>query len=117
MADVDDLKQFRPVIDLNAELVRHPEATFYGRVSGNSLSDAGLHDGDVLVIDKSLEPSDGSLVVCFADGEFRAGYMSVRRDGVWLVPAAGDRGAVRLDGEGRVPVWGVVTYVIKNVSP
>ncbi|HIR83498.1 MAG TPA: peptidase S24 [Candidatus Cryptobacteroides pullicola] len=115
MADVDDLKQFRPVIDLNAELVRHPEATFYGRVSGNSLSDAGLHDGDVLVIDKSLEPSDGSLVVCFADGEFRAGYMSVRRGGVWLVPAAGDRGAVRLDGEGRVPVWGVVTYVIKKV--
>ena len=117
MADIDDLKQFRPVIDLNAELVRHPEATFYGRVSGNSLSDAGLHDGDVLVIDKSLEPSDGSLVVCFADGEFRAGYMSVRRDGVWLVPAAGNRGAVRLDGEWRVPVWGVVTYVIKNVSP
>ena len=58
------------VIDLNRELVRHPEATFYGRVVGDSMADADVHEGDVLVIDKSLTPSEGDMAVCFLDGEF-----------------------------------------------
>ena len=57
-------------IDLNKELVRHPAATFYGRVVGDSMIDAGVDEGDILVIDKSLEPQDGDMAVCFVDGEF-----------------------------------------------
>ena len=57
-------------LDLNKELVKHPEATFYARVKGHSMIDAGIEDGDLLVIDKALEQKDGDIAVCFIDGEF-----------------------------------------------
>jgi len=57
-------------IDLNKELVRHPVSTFFGKVVGDSMIDAGVEEGDILVIDKSLEPSEGDMAVCFIDGEF-----------------------------------------------
>ncbi|MBR6458154.1 MAG: translesion error-prone DNA polymerase V autoproteolytic subunit [Bacteroidales bacterium] len=66
------------VIDLNKELVKHPEATFYGRVVGDSMVDAGINEGDVLVIDKSIEPSEGDMCVCFVDGEFALKFVSFR---------------------------------------
>ncbi|MBR4722454.1 MAG: peptidase S24, partial [Muribaculaceae bacterium] len=57
-------------IDLNTELIAHPAATFYGRVIGDSMSGEGIEEGDILVIDKSLEPTNGDLAVCQVDGEF-----------------------------------------------
>jgi len=57
-------------LDLNKELIKHPSATFYGRVKGTSMIDAGIADGDILVIDKSLEYRSGMTAVCFIDGEF-----------------------------------------------
>ena len=57
-------------IDLNRELIRHPATTFYARASGDSMKDCGIDDGDLLVIDKALEPQDGDIVVAFIDGEF-----------------------------------------------
>ena len=68
-------------IDLNKELVRHPEATFYVRVTGDSMTDAGISDGDVLVVDRSLDPRDGAVAICFLDGEFlvrRLRFLSAR---------------------------------------
>ena len=55
-------------IDLNREIVKHPAATFYGRVSGDSMIDEGIEPGDILVIDRSIEPDDGDLAVCFGAG-------------------------------------------------
>ena len=57
-------------IDLNKELVRHPAATFFARVVGDSMVDADVNEGDVLVVDKSIEPKEGDMAVCFIDGEF-----------------------------------------------
>ena len=57
-------------IDLNKELVRHPASTFYARVAGNSMKDAGINPGDILVVDKLLEPKEGDIAVCFIDGEY-----------------------------------------------
>ena len=57
-------------IDLNKVLIKNPSATFYGRVKGNSMINAGINDGDLLVIDKSMEPKNGKIAVCFIDGEF-----------------------------------------------
>ena len=74
-------------IDLNKELVRHPAATFYGRVVGDSMIDAGVEEGDILVIDKSLEPKDGDMAVCFVDGEFTLKYLSIKEDEIVLKPA------------------------------
>ena len=57
-------------IDLNKELIKHPSSTFYGRVKGDSMKGEGIDDGDILVIDKSLEFQNGDLAVCCIDGEF-----------------------------------------------
>ena len=61
-----------PCIDLNRELVRHPAATFYGRVVGDSMTDAGVEEGDILVIDRSIEAADGDMCVCFVDVSARS---------------------------------------------
>lgn len=103
------------VIDLNKELVRHPEATFFGRVVGDSMADADVHEGDVLVIDKSLTPSDGDMAVCYVDGEFCIKYISKRQDGIWLLPGNSKYKPIHLVEGNEFLVWGVVTYVIKKV--
>lgn len=108
-------------IDLNKELVRHPAATFYGRVVGDSMIDAGVNEGDILVIDKSLEPRSGDMAVCFIDGEFTLKYLQFdagkasRKTAVRLVPA-NERYPVIEVGEGSdFIIWGIVTHVIKKV--
>lgn len=111
-------------IDLNKELVRHPAATFYGRVVGDSMIDAGVEEGDILVIDKSLEAQDGDMAVCFIDGEFTLKYLRFKEmtasDGssrrhIRLEPANDRYPAIEVGEGSDFIMWGVVTYVIKKV--
>ena len=74
-------------INLNDELIKHPEATFYARVRGHPIKDAGIQDGDLLVIDKAQEPIDGYVAVCAIDGEFTLTRLAVEKDGIYLMPA------------------------------
>lgn len=99
-------------LDLNRALVRHPNATFYGRVKGSSMIDAGIGEGDILVIDKSLDPKDGDIAVCFLDGEFTVKRISSRVDGLYLMPANEEFKPIRIAEESEFQVWGIVTYVI-----
>lgn len=101
-------------IDLNKELIRHPASTFYGRVKGNSMEDAGVYDGDVLVIDKSLDPRDGDMAVCFIDGEFTVKYIQIEKDFIWLLPANESYKPIKVTSENNFIIWGIVTYSIKN---
>ena len=102
-------------IDLNRELVKHPAATFYGRVVGDSMIDAGVEEGDILVIDKSLDAQDGDMAVCFVDGEFTLKHLRLHTGGISLVPANKKYPVIEV-GEGTdFKMWGVVTYVIKKV--
>lgn len=101
-------------IDLNKELIKHPASTFFGRVNGDSMKDAGINDGDILVIDKSLEPKDGDMVVCFVDGEFTAKYIKVKKDIIWLVPANEAYPPIKITKENDFLIWGIVTYSIKK---
>lgn len=73
-------------IDLNKELIKHPTSTFYGRVVGDSMKDEGIEEGDILVIDKSLELMDDDLAVCFIDGDFTVKRVRLESDAAWLVP-------------------------------
>lgn len=102
-------------IDLNKELVRHPAATFYGRVVGDSMIDAGVDEGDILVIDKSLEPQEGDMAVCFVDGEFTLKYLRFHSGGLTLQPANDRYPSIEVGEDTDFKVWGIVTYVIKNV--
>ena len=102
-------------IDLNKELVKHPAATFYGRVVGDSMIDAGVEEGDILVIDKSLEARDGDMAVCFVDWEFALKYIKFRENGLSLLPANDKYPAIEVSEGSDFIMWGVVTYVIKKV--
>lgn len=103
-------------IDLNHEIVRHPAATFYGRVSGDSMINEGIEEGDLLVIDRSLQPEDGDLAVCCLDGEFTLKRIHIEPDCVWLIPANESFDPILVTPECRFEIWGVVTYTIKRKS-
>lgn len=103
-------------IDLNRELVRHPATTFYARAKGDSMRDCGIDDGDLLIVDKALEPQDDNIVVAFVDGEFTLKRIRIDKAGncLWLVPANDDYPPLRVTAENHFVVWGVVTYNIKR---
>ena len=102
-------------IDLNRELVKHPAATFYGRVVGDSMIDAGVEEGDILVIDKSLDARDGDMAVCFVDGEFTLKHLRMNGEKLSLVPANEKYPVIDVVEGTDFKMWGVVTYVIKKV--
>lgn len=102
-------------LDLNRKLIKNPASTFYARVSGLSMVDEGINDGDLLVIDKSIEPYDGCLAVCFIDGEFTLKRFE-KHDGYGLlVPANKEFKAIKVTADNDFCIWGVVTYLIKKV--
>lgn len=102
-------------IDLNKELVKHPAATFYGRVVGDSMIDAGVDEGDILVIDRSLTAKDGDMAVCFVDGEFTLKYLRIWEGELTLVPANQNYPEIPITEGIQFRMWGVVTYIIKKV--
>ncbi len=102
-------------IDLNRELIRNPGSTFFGRVKGTSMKDSGINDGDVLVIDKSLEPANGTIAVCFLDGEFTVKRIRIEKGVVCLVPENKEFKPIAVSDSNDFMVWGVVTYVIKKM--
>ncbi|MDD2961270.1 MAG: translesion error-prone DNA polymerase V autoproteolytic subunit [Muribaculaceae bacterium] len=103
-------------IDLNRELIDHPAATFCARVTGNSMIESGISDGDLLIIDKSLDPQDNSIAVCFIDGEFTLKRISIRKNGVFLVPANPKYKEIAINEDSNFQVWGIVTFIIKSVN-
>lgn len=101
-------------IDLNRDLIAHPVATFYGRVVGDSMIEEGIEEGDILVIDRSLEPDDGDLAVCCLDGDFTLKRISISPNGeVFLVPSNHRYKPIPVTEGQELVIWGIVTYTIK----
>ena len=109
----DDFKEIR--ISLDKELVKNRAATFYARVSGESMVGAGLDDGDLLVIDRSLDPESGKIAVCFVDGEFTVKRIKKEEDRLYLMPENKKYKRIEIKEENELIIWGVVEYVIKKV--
>ena len=109
----DDFMQQR--LSLDSELVKNKEATFFARVTGQSMIDAGLDDNDLLVIDRSLSPSNNRIAVCFLDGEFTVKRLKVKKGEVWLQPENKDYKPIKVTQENDFIIWGIVTNVIKKV--
>ena len=99
-------------LDLNKELIKHPEATFYARVKGHSMIDAGIEDGDLLVIDKALDQKNGDIAVCFIDGEFTLKRLALKEDGIYLLPANTEYKAIKITEDNDFLIWGILAYVI-----
>ena len=102
-------------ISLDRVLVKNKEATFYAKVSGQSMIGAGLDDGDLLVVDKSLEPQHNKIAVCFIDGEFTVKRLQVNKEGVYLLPANPAYEPIQVTEDNTFQIWGIVTHVIKKI--
>ena len=109
-ADFDESK-----ISLDNVLVKNREATFYAKASGTSMIGAGIDDGDILVIDRSLEPKNNKIAVCCIDGEFTIKRIVVAKDGVYLTPENPAFQPIKVTDENELIIWGIVTYVIKSM--
>ena len=101
-------------IDLNKHLIKNPSTTFYGRVSGDSMIEAGIHNGDLLIIDKSLEPLDNKIAVCFIDGEFTVKRIKIEKECIWLVAENKNYKPIKVTKDNDFIIWGMVTSVIKS---
>ena len=109
----DDFKEIR--ISLDRELVKNKEATFYARVSGDSMVGAGLEDGDLLVIDRSLNPENSKIAVCLVDGEFTVKRIKKIKKKFYLMPENKKYNPIEINEGNELIVWGIVEYVIKKV--
>lgn len=110
----DDFKEKR--INLDKELVKNHESTFYARVSGDSMENAGLSDGDLIVIDRSLNPENNKIAVCFIDGDFTVKRITKKRGKLYLNPENTKYKAIEIKPEDELIIWGIVTYVVKKVN-
>lgn len=101
-------------IDLNKELCKNPLATFYVKVKGNSMIDAGIHDKDLLIVDRSLEPRNNKIAICFIDGEFTVKRIRLENKNLFLMPENSNYQPIKITEENQLIIWGIVTYVIKS---
>lgn len=112
----DDYVEAR--IDLNDHLVKHPAATFFLRVKGHSMTGAGIFDNDLVIVDRSLEPVHGAVVIAVIDGELTVKRLALLPDGaVELRPEHPDFPVLRIGEFQDLNIWGVVTDVIHSVRP
>ena len=109
----EDFKEVR--ISLDKELIKNENATFYARVRGNSMIDANIEDGDLLVIDRSIETRNGKIAVCMIDGEFTIKRLKIEKEQVFLMPENKAFKPIKVTEENELIIWGIVTYVIKKV--
>lgn len=109
-ADFDESK-----ISLDTVLVKNREATFYAKASGTSMIGAGIDDGDILVIDRSLEPQNNKIAICLIDGDFTVKRIVIEKDSLYLMPENKAFKPIKVTEENELIIWGIVTYVIKNV--
>lgn len=99
-------------LDLNSLVIKHPTATFFVRVEGESMRDADIHSGDILVVDRSIEAANGKIVVAIVNGEFTVKRFVMDKSGAFLVPENPKYPTFKIEEGSDFQVWGVVTYVI-----
>lgn len=110
----DDYAEER--IDLNDHLVTHKEATFFVRVQGDSMTGFGIHDGDLLVVDRSVSPIDRSVVIAVVDGEFTVKQLCRLPEGFLLRAGSDQHSDILVNDDQCLTVWGVVQWSIHKVE-
>tara|TARA_B100000700_G_scaffold141762_1_gene157751 strand:- start:3195 stop:3638 length:444 start_codon:yes stop_codon:yes gene_type:complete len=103
-------------IDLNRELIKHPISTFFLRVSGNSMTNAGIYNNDLLIIDKSINPIPGHIVVAILDGEFTLKRLVKDNNSYYLKAENSNYPAINLYQYAEVQIWGVAIYSIHSLE-
>lgn len=109
-ADFDETK-----ISLDTVLVKNREATFYAKASGTSMIGAGIDNGDILVIDRSIEPQNNKVAVCYIDGEFTVKRIKIEKECLYLMPENKEFQPIKISNDNELIIWGIVTYVVKSL--
>ncbi len=102
-------------LDLNEYLIKHPAATFFVKVKGDSMIKAGIHSGDILVVDRSLEPRDKKIVIAVLNGEFTVKRVRKMKDKLYLVSENDDYPPIEIKDGADFEIWGIVVHVIHSV--
>ena len=99
-------------LDLNKHLIKHPSATFYVRVKGNSMENANIFNGDLLIVDKALEAENNSIAICVIDGDFTVKRLKKSGDELFLIPENPNYKPIKITDANNFQVWGIVSFVI-----
>lgn len=99
-------------LDLNEHLIQHPAATFFVRVDGDSMKNAYIHRGDILIVDRSLEATNGRIVIAVLNGEFTVKRLHFKNDSIVLESEHPNYPAIPISKDSDFQIWGVVTYII-----
>ncbi|MCX7846364.1 MAG: translesion error-prone DNA polymerase V autoproteolytic subunit [Dictyoglomaceae bacterium] len=103
-------------LDLNELLIRHPSATYFVKVSGNSMIDVGIHDGDILIVDRALEPKNNDIVIAVIDGELTVKRLVFKNNKIYLYPENSNYKPIEIQSQEReLLIWGIATYVIHKL--
>ena len=102
-------------LDLNEFLIKHPAATFFVRVEGDSMVDAGIYSGDILIVDRSLEPKNNKIIVAVVNGEFTVKRFRKTKGKIYLLSENPDFNPIEVTDETDFEVWGVVIHVIHSL--
>jgi DNA polymerase V len=106
----DDYTELK--LDMNKHLIKHPSATFFVKVKGDSMKDAGINDGDILVVDRALEPKNNDISVCVIDGEFTLKKLRKTKDALFLIPENPEYKSIKVTEYNNFQVWGIVTFIV-----
>lgn len=102
-------------LDLNALCIRHPAATYYIRARGESMIGAGIEDGDILMVDRALRPSNGDIIIAALDGEFTVKRLELKDKSVRLLPENPNFSPINITAQSNAEFFGVVTWVLKQI--
>jgi DNA polymerase V len=103
-------------LDLNEHLIRNPAATFFVRAEGDSMRDAGIASGDILIVDRSADVKNESIVIAALDGELTVKRLCRKKGGLFLIPENPDYKPIEIHPEASFQIWGVVTYIIHKAG-
>lgn len=106
----DDYTELK--LDLNKFLIKHPSATFYVKVKGDSMKGAGINDGDILVVDRAIEPKNNDIAVCVINSEFTVKRLKKTKDALFLAPENNEYKPIKVTEFNDFQVWGIVAYII-----
>ena len=102
-------------LDLNSHLIKHPAATFFVRVNGDSMINAGIHDNDILIVDRSLKPSHGKIVIAVVDGQMTVKRLYKQSGKLILMPENKNFKPIEVTEDMSIEIWGVVVTAIHSL--
>jgi len=103
-------------LDLNTYLIKHPAATFFVKVQGESMINGGIRSGDILIVDKSLESTNNKIVIALVNGEFTVKRIKKMGSKIWLMPENPKYRPIEIHGDMNFEIWGVVTHIIHSTN-